>query len=208
MRGQPALLHRLRRVFCVRRRSQEVPAHPEKESNLVMVHLFDRFDGVSAVLARGNELKLTPKFLPEGFVHALPDAHRPVALHVGMSAHRARSRSRPSDVSTEQEEIHHLLDSRDRILVLGQSHRPARDDAFASHCDLGCFADLGTGQGAPGEDIVPGSLAQMPDERFEAGGMFIDERAIENRFRDAFLLGQHLFHDAAHRRHVAIQPYR
>src|SRR5688572_32273411 len=97
-----------------------------------------------------------------------------------MTAHRARSRSRPSDMSAEQKKIHDLLNGGDGVLVLRQSHRPAGNDAFASHRDAGRVADLLARQSAAFSDLLPCRVAQMPDERFVAGGELFDEGAIEN----------------------------
>src|SRR5437764_15240054 len=91
-----------------------------------------------------------------------------------------------------------------RIYVLGQSHRPATDDAFASQRDSSGFLNLIAAQSTAFDDVVPGSCAQMLDERFEAHGVLFDKRAVKDGAWLAFLLCKHRFHDSAHRRHVSV----
>ena len=64
--------------------------------------------------------------------HLLPDAHRPVALHVAVPADRRGAGAGPADVAAQQQEVDDLADRRDRVAVLGQPHRPADDDAVGS----------------------------------------------------------------------------
>ena len=125
-----------------------------------------------------------------------------------MAAHRARSRAGPADVAAEQEEVHHLLDRGDRVLVLREPHRPARDDSLATHGDLRGLADLLPRQSATREDVVPTRRAQVLDERLEAAGVLANELAVEHLSRPLFLVAEHLLHDAAHHRHVAIDAHR
>jgi hypothetical protein len=62
-------------------------------------------------------------------------------------------------VTAQQQKIHHLLNGSDCVFVLGQSHRPTADDAFAAHRDLSGLSDLITAQSTALKDVVPGSCA-------------------------------------------------
>src|SRR5436190_9474049 len=106
------------------------------------MHLLDRFDGVASAFWRRRKLKFACKFFPKRIIHPLPDPHRPIPLHIGMAAYRTWPRSRPADVTAKQEKIHHFLNGSDCVFVLGQSHRPATDDAFASPRDLSGLPNL------------------------------------------------------------------
>ena len=55
----------------------------------------------------------------------LPDAHRAVALHIGMPTNREQPGAGLADVALREREIGDLLDGRHRVAVLGQPHRPA-----------------------------------------------------------------------------------
>jgi hypothetical protein len=118
------------------------------------------------MLHGGREAELTPELRHEVVVHPLPDSHGAIALHVGMPAHRARSGALPADMSAEQQKIHHLLNGGDRVLVLGQPHRPATDNAFALHRDLGRGPNLLARQTAAAKDHVPGRGANVFEKRF------------------------------------------
>ena len=65
----------------------------------------------------------------EGRGRAFEDAHGAVALDVAVAAHRADPGAGAADVAAQQQEVDDLADGGDRVLVLGQAHRPADDDA-------------------------------------------------------------------------------
>ena len=57
----------------------------------------------------------------------LVDAHRAVALHVGVPAHRAHPGPGAADVALQQQHVHDIAQRRHRVLVLREPHRPAHD---------------------------------------------------------------------------------
>ena len=73
---------------------------------------------------------------------ALPDAHRAVALHVAVAAHRTQPRAGAADVAAQQQEVRDLADRRDGVAVLGQPHRPADDRPLGLGGELGGALDL------------------------------------------------------------------
>src|SRR5919201_650710 len=109
MRGEPTLLQRFRRELGVGCCREKIPAQSEEHADPAFVHLFDRLNGIDAVLARRIESEFRAELVEELVVHAFPDAHRPVALNIRMPAHRTRSRTATTDVSAEKKEIHDLL---------------------------------------------------------------------------------------------------
>ena len=66
---------------------RKLPPRPRKNRIFSLTHLFERLDGVGAVLARRSEAEFFAELLHELVVHPLPNAHRPIALHVRV--HRA-----------------------------------------------------------------------------------------------------------------------
>ena len=206
MSGHPATLQGFGRIFSIGGGGQEIAAQAEEEPDLASPHLFDCFHGVGAMLSGRSELKFLAELLHESVAHAFPDSHGAIALHVGMAADRTGSRAGPADVAAEQHKIHDLLDSGDGILVLGQPHRPAANDAFAPHRDPRGLLNLRARQSAGGEDVFPGRGPEMLHKRVETGRVFLDKFAIKNRAGISFLRGQHFLHDSAQRRHVAVEP--
>src|SRR5216110_946938 len=134
----------------------------------------------SAMFIGRSEKKLAAELFHERVAHVLANAHDAITLHIGMAAHRTRTRAGAPNVTTEQEKIHHLLNGRDGILVLGQTHRPAADDPFTAHRNLRPCANLITSQAAASEDVFPVGCAQMFDKRFKTDGLSLNKFAIEN----------------------------
>jgi hypothetical protein len=68
------------------------------------VHGLERLDGVVAVRARRLEAELRADPVEELVGHALPHAHRAVALHVAVAAHGAHAGAGPADAAAQQED--------------------------------------------------------------------------------------------------------
>ena len=180
MRGQSTTLQSPRRVLRVGSSGQKIATQAEKEANPAIRHVLDCLDRIGAMFFGRSEIKLTAELFHEHVAHVLANAHGAITLHIGMAAHRTRTRAGAANVTTEQEKIHHLLNSRDGILVLGQTHRPAADDPFTAHRNLRRCANLITSQAAASEDVFPIGRAKMFDKRFETDGLSLNKFAIEN----------------------------
>ena len=102
MRGNATFLQSFGGAFGVRRGREKVPAHAEEESNFFLVHLLDRLDCVTAMLAWRSELKFAAELIEKRIAHPFPNSHRPVALNVRMTAHRTWACAGPADVAAEQ----------------------------------------------------------------------------------------------------------
>ncbi len=125
----------------------------------------------------------------EGGRHALEDAHRPVALDVGVPAHRADAGAGAADVALQQEEVDHLAQRLHRVLVLGEAHGPA-DDGAARGGEAGREAlDLRPGQTGRGHDLVPVQGLERAAVVLEAARVLGQERLVEHR---AGVLGLHV----------------
>ncbi len=63
------------------------------------------------------------------------DAHRPVALYVGVSTYRASTRTELADVAAQQQQVDDLLHGVTAALVLSDAHSPAADDPLRALID-------------------------------------------------------------------------
>src|SRR5947209_20273731 len=91
----------------------------------------------------------------ESLAGFFPDSHSAVALHVAVSAHRAKTCPGASDIAAQQHEVDDLLDRRHGIPMLRQSHGPATDDRLGAHGKLRCLTDLLATQAAELDDPIP-----------------------------------------------------
>jgi hypothetical protein len=108
----------------------------------------DGLDGVVPVIARRRESELTLQRVEERARWLRPDPYSPVALDVGVSAHRAQTRAALPDVAADQRDVDDLLDHRDPVAVLGHYRIPGfRDDDWleGSLCRVMNGAGVGLG---------------------------------------------------------------
>ena len=207
MRGQTAVLN-ARAVYSVSgEAARKLPPIPRKRRIAPSCIALIVFHRIHAMSSRRGKTKFSPSFSRNCSLirSQMPTCDRP-----------AHWNDRESDMAPPPagryfrrgEGIHHFLNGRDGILVLGQSHRPAANDAFAAHRDFGGGADLLTGQAAAFDDIVPGRRSQILDEL----GKPIVYCSMNSRSKivpgRAIFLRQHLLHDATHRSHVAVNTHR
>ena len=138
-------------------------------------------DGVEAVLARRLEAELVAEPVEEARRAPSPDAHGAVALHVGVAAHRAQPGAGLADVAAQQQQVDDLLDRRDRVLVLGQAHRPADDDAVGLAVALRQRARSPAAvEPGRGEHVVPVELRRRRgDVLVELRGVLGDELLVD-----------------------------
>ena len=94
-----------------------------------MMHGVDGFNGAMPMFNGRLEAKLVGKTLEECWAWAFPDSHGAVPLHIAVPAHGARASAGAAEVPAQHQEVDDLLNVCNRVLVLGQSHRPAAD-----HC--------------------------------------------------------------------------
>src|SRR5262249_46359239 len=119
----------------------EVAAESEEHFRLPVVHCLNGFDGVEAVIAWRFEIKLRAEPVQKRSGRPLPNPDCTVALNVAVTAHRTNSRARFADLPAQQHQVDDLLDVRDRVAMLRQTHGPAEDRAFRGAEDLRGFLD-------------------------------------------------------------------
>ncbi len=98
------------------------------------------------------ELGLQP--VEEVSRRALPDAHRAVALHVGVATYRQQPSTWLTDIALRQGEIDDFGDRGHRIVMLGQAHGPAEHRPIGLAEQLRRLGDLlrGTARWSPPRD--------------------------------------------------------
>ena len=98
---------------------------------------------------------------------------------MAVSAYRAGTGSRATYVATQQQQIHDLLDVRDRILMLRDAHRPTADHRLRLRDDGGQRANARFLDAGAFGDSLPGLGRQIVAVGVEAVGELADERAVD-----------------------------
>ena len=187
---EPAPLHRRRRHVGVRRRGHEVATEADEHVDLAAVHRAEGVDRVEAGLARRREAEARLEGVEQRRGRLLEDAHRAVALHVGVAAHRAGPGARLADGAAQQQGVDELLDRGDGLAVLGQPHRPADDDPLPAGDPAVQLVDRlaiepgGRQQGVGIERVEVGAQLVEPvavgvDERPVEGVVVVHQAAVE-----------------------------
>ena len=134
----------------------------------------------------------------------LPDAHGAVALHIAVAAHRTGTGARAAHVTTQQQQVHDLLDVRHAILVLCHAHRPAADHRPRRGNDRRDLPDAQLGNAGAGGDGLPRLGAEVFAQKLETVGALAYECAVDTlrvRFDDRLL-------NALQEGHVSIDAHR
>ena len=127
----------------------------------------------------------------------LLDAHRAVALHVAVAAHRAQAGAGPADVAAQHQQVGDHLDRRHRVLVLRDAHAPAGDDAARRPGRRRRRARIcASRQARLLLERVPGLGAQVGQQRVEADGVLGDEGVVEHAGRAGVLQLDDALHHA------------
>src|SRR6266480_2453531 len=115
MCGQAATSQGLGSKLRVRSGGKKVAAECKKDFRVTSVHGLYCVHSVVTVLARRFEIKLCYQVIQKRRGRPLPNAHRAVVLNIAMTADRAQTGSRFSDLSSKQHEVNDLLDVGNRI---------------------------------------------------------------------------------------------
>ncbi|MCO5588369.1 hypothetical protein L7F22_042324 [Adiantum nelumboides] len=202
LHGQPGAGQRRGRDIGVRCGLQEVAAEADEDLDLPVTHGPDAVDGVQAVLTGRVERELGLQGVEEGVRDALPDAHRPVALDVGVAADREQPGAPLADVALGQGDVGDLLDRRDAVAVLGQTHRPAEDGLARVPQQGRGPGDVGPGQpGGPGDGVAV-DRGDVVAPGVEAGGVPVEELVVQGVPLDEQRA------DGLEQREVAVDPDR
>src|SRR5262249_1573773 len=134
--------------------------------------------------------------------HFLRNSHRTVALHITVTADGTKSGAWPTEVPPQEKKIRHRLHVGDAVLMLRESHRPARDQTLGGRDNIRRLDDLFARDSAGGDDLLPARAREIRSERVEAICVARNEFAIE-------LISFHqALHDSLEKRDIAVDPHR
>ena len=159
---------------------------------------------IVAVLGRWFEAVGAADAVQQRCVGFLGDAHRAVALHVGMPAQRTDARTRLADVAAHQQQVGDLLHVVHAVAVLGDAHAVADDHPLGLRVHRGGGFDLRTRQSRIAFDRLPRCRVQIGFQRIEPRRVRGDEVAVDHALAAvAHRLGIHrqqrLHHALEHR---------
>jgi hypothetical protein len=159
----------------------EIPAHSEEKSHASLGHGLDGVDGRVAVMAWRGEAEFLFQTGEKFLLGFLGDAHGAVTLDIAVSANGARPGTRAADVSAQQQEVHHLLNVRHAVAVLGEAHRPAANHRARAEIDLRRFFNLLAVESALLEKNLPRSFRDEAAILLESVRVPLEKIVIENR---------------------------
>ena len=188
----------------VRGGADEVAADREEEPHLPGVHGADRGDGVVSVFPRRRERELLVESVEEVGRRLLVDAHRAVALHVGVPAHGTHSGAGAPDVALKQEHVDDIAQGGHGVLVLCEPHRPAHDRLRGCAHALRELADPLLVEARRDLDLAPGHLRGRLGVLGVTRRVRVDERRVEHAAMDGVLFDEVLA-DADEQRLVAAE---
>ena len=178
--GQPQPAHRRLGHGPVRHGSDEITTVPDENLGAPIDHCLNRVYDIVAMSARRLEAEHLLDLIQQCRLWLFVDAHRAVALHVGMAAHRADPRSGLAEIAAQQQQIHDLLHVCSAEPVLGDPHAVDDDNGACSHVDSRHAFQLVARQAAGAQYVFPFRLAEIVGERVEAVCMLRDEIEIEH----------------------------
>ena len=131
---------------------------------------FAGFDGVDALLLRHVDAEQLLELFGRHLLGLFGDADCPLALHIGMTAHRADAGAGAADIAAHQSEVDQGLDSFNALLVLGQAHAIDEHDRFRVSINRGRGFKRAAGKPGPALDLVPFGGLDGSGEPFEPAG--------------------------------------
>ena len=119
---QPQLAPGFFHARAVGHRAQEIAAEAYERMHRAVQHAAADFHRLHARLARRFETVLLGQAIQRHQFRIVRDANRALALHVGMSAHRAQARARLADVAAQQQQVGDHVQVVLAEMVLRQAH--------------------------------------------------------------------------------------
>src|SRR6266508_1867350 len=141
--SQLTLSQRVSGVFRVRSGRKEVSTECKEDACFSSMHRFDRVHGVKTVASRWFKVELGTKPVKKRSCRAFPDSHRSIALNIAVPSDGTKPSSRFADLTSQQHQIHDLLDIGYSVLMLRQAHGPTKNCAFGFNKDFRGILYLG-----------------------------------------------------------------
>src|SRR5215213_4383550 len=139
---------------------EKVSTEREEHFALSVVHCLDCPDRVESMITRWLEIELSTQLVQKRRNGSLPDSHRAITLHVAVPTHRTQSCAGFSDLAPQKHQVYDLLNVRNRIPVLRETHGPAEDRAFGFNKDVRSLFYLFSRNAALFDDVSPRHSAQ------------------------------------------------
>src|SRR5271169_1858029 len=197
--GEPQPAHCRLGHGPVRHGSDEIAAMSDEHLGAPIHHRLYGVDDIVTMRARRLEAKCFLELIQQYRLWFLVDAHRAVALHVGMTAYRADPGSGFAEIAAQQQQIHHLLHVIGAEPMLGDPHAIDDDNSARSYVDGRHTRQLFARQTADAQYVFPFCLPEIVGECFEPVRMLRDEIEIEDWFSPAtkrlVMRLQHQLHD-------------
>ena len=192
------------RVGC---RRDEIPAQPDEHLGRSVDHRLDRVHhGMAMMLRRANQN--TFSILPSSStLGLLVDPDRPVALNIGMAAHRADAGARPAEIAPQQQQIGDLLHVLGAAAMLGDPHAVADDGAIWPRCRRAAIRSICAARRRRRAGCPPRVRADVLGQRLEARRVLLDEGDVQHgrasRLERRLMGLEHQLHDALQHSDVA-----
>ena len=155
-------------------------------------------------LVGGVKLEFLLQRIHKRLRHALPDAHRAVALHVGVAAHRAGARAGLADGPLHEVQVHDFLNRLHALALLRDAHGPAGNNFLLVGNEVGRFQQLGAADAADFLNFFPAGAADILLKLGETFREFSNELAVHHLAGVQVLGLKQVLHDAAQQGHVAV----
>lgn len=108
---------------------KKVSSHRKKDRCFPAMHREDRTNDIVPDFPGRRKRELSIDRLMIGLRHFLENPHSPVSLDIAVPPDPTESGSLAAHCTEQQVKNHNLANRSDRVAMLGQPHRPARDDA-------------------------------------------------------------------------------
>src|SRR4029453_10924706 len=180
MHSKLCLAQRRSGDLSVRGGLYEVSAKTYEDLGPPVAQRTNRVDGVKTVLPRRLEAKFGLQPVEKVCGRRLTDAHRAVALHVGVATHRQQSRAWLPDIALGQRQVDDLADSGHCVVMLGQAHGPAEHRLIGLAEQVGCLGDLCAGEACGCLNKIPINGRPVCPPVLETAGMPCNELMIKS----------------------------
>src|SRR3984957_15331073 len=113
-------------------------------------------------------------------IRTLGNADRAVPLHIRVAAQRRNTGALASDIAAQHQQIGNLLHVTGAVAMLGDAHAVVDDNSLRLGVDIADELDIRPRQTRGLLDRIPGGRFNVGEQFIDAGGMILDEIAVEH----------------------------
>jgi hypothetical protein len=161
-------------------RAHQIAAELEHRADAAIEDALASLDRVHALLFRHVHVEEHLQFVLRHLIRFLGDADRALALHVGVTAHRANAGAGAADIAAQEGEIAHRLHGLHALLMLRQAHAVDEDDGLRVRVDHGGRFQRAARQAGPPLDVLPRGLVDRLGIVLEAMCVFGNELVVDD----------------------------